>query len=365
MLVPQLIGAIALAELVVIGALLVVVAVLVRRHAAARRRSGEALARAQELYLASVRALAAAVDARDSDQLSDRLLRIVCEAMGYENGFLLLRDAAGAPVVRAAVGHSEPFVGTALPEGRGLSWEVLRSGHSWNVADVHREPRYFGPLEIRSSLIVPLAIGPEVIGVLGVESPRDAAFGAEDMRLLATVSHQLAAAVRVAKLHHAARTAAATDPLTSLANRRVFYEQLDAELSLARQTGGPLAVAIVDVDSLKAVNDMHGHRAGDEALTRIARVLAAGVRERDLVARYAGDEFALLFRDATVLRAREVMGRLAGLIAGGDAEGPLPAVSWGAAAFPESGATPDDLVEEADRAMYRQRAAARGTAQPA
>src|SRR5207244_1214200 len=169
--------------------------------------------------LAILQRLASEISAvLDIDALAERLLRIICDAMGYENGFLLTLDAAGEHLV------------------------------------------------IR------------------------AAFSREDEDLLTAVSHQVAAAVRVAKLHQAAKTAAATDPLTGLPNRRSFFLRLECEL--AARDGASLSVAIVDANGLKALNDGFGHAAGDEALVRVGAILQAGVREGDLVARIGGDEFA-------------------------------------------------------------------------
>jgi putative nucleotidyltransferase with HDIG domain len=168
----------------------------------------------------------------DIDELAGRLLRIICDAMGYENGFLLTLDEAGEHlVIRAAVGPSGSYVGQQLPRGQGISWWVVEHGELQNVADGRLDARFYGPGEIRSVLSVPLQLGDERIGALGVESPRIAAFGREDEDLLTAVSHQVAAAVRVAKLHQAAKTAAATDALTGLPNRRSFFERLDRELA--------------------------------------------------------------------------------------------------------------------------------------
>jgi diguanylate cyclase (GGDEF)-like protein/putative nucleotidyltransferase with HDIG domain len=306
--------------------------------------------------LAILQRLASEISAvLDIDELAERLLRIICDAMGYENGFLLTLDDAGDHlVIRAAVGPSGSYVGQRLPRGQGISWWVVERGELQNVADGRLDPRFYGPGEIRSVLCVPLQLGDEHIGALGVESPRIAAFGREDEELLTAVSHQVAAAVRVAKLHQAAKTAAATDPLTGLPNRRTFFERLEREL--AGRDSEPLSVAILDANGLKALNDGFGHAAGDEALVRVGGILQAGVRDGDLVARIGGDEFAVLFAGAPILTAERIVRRLADQIARGTigAGHRLPTIAWGVA--DASGeATVDALVEAADRAMYRQK----------
>ena len=306
--------------------------------------------------LAILQRLASEISAvLDIDELAGRLLRIICDAMGYENGFLLtLDEAAEHLVIRAAVGPSGSYVGQRLPRGQGISWWVVEHGELQNVADGRLDARFYGPSEIRSVLCVPLQLGDERIGALGVESPRIAAFGRVDQDLLSAVSHQVAAAVRVAKLHQAAKTAAATDALTGLPNRRSFFERLERELA-GRDTGS-LSVAILDANGLKALNDSLGHAAGDEALVRVGAILQDGVREGDLVARIGGDEFAVLFAGAPILTAERIVRRLAERIAHSTlgVGHRLPTIAWGVA--DASGETTvDELVEAADRAMYRQK----------
>jgi diguanylate cyclase (GGDEF)-like protein len=322
-----------------------------------------ASAHAHGRQLAILQRLASEISAvLDIDELAGRLLRIVCESMGYENGFLLTLDEKHESlVVRAAVGPSEPYLGELLARGVGISWWVVEHGQLQNVPDAPVDPRFYGPANIRSVLVVPLQLGEERVGVLGIESPRSEAFGREDEQLLTAVSHQVAAALRVAKLHQAAKTAAATDPLTGLPNRRTFFDRLGAELQGDPQV--PLTVAVLDVNGLKQLNDQFGHGAGDEALIRIGEMLSAGVRDRDTVARIGGDEFAILFPGAPLLAAERVMRRVASNIAEGTlADGKrLPTIAWGVADASDRPISVDALVDAADRAMYRHKQLTRGT----
>ena len=308
--------------------------------------------------LAILQRLASEISAvLDLDELASRLLRIVCDAMGYENGFLTTLNDAGELVIRAAFGPSVAFVGQPLAPGTGISWWVMQHGRLQNIADVHADTRFVGPADIRSSLIVPLRIGDEAVGIIGIESTRTAAFSSDDEVLLTATSHQVAAAVRVARLHQAAKTAAATDPLTGLPNRRVFFEKLAEGLARSEQDGAPLSIAIIDANGLKQLNDQFGHAAGDQALIRIGEILAAGVRTDDVVARIGGDEFGVVFPGAPLFAADRIMRRLADDIANATIPGgqQLPTVAWGIAPALIEGTSVDAIVDAADRAMYRQK----------
>jgi diguanylate cyclase (GGDEF)-like protein/putative nucleotidyltransferase with HDIG domain len=299
----------------------------------------------------------------DLDELASRLLRIVCDSMGYENGFLTTLDDQGALTIRAAFGPSFAFVGHGLPSGTGISWWVMEHGRLQNVADVQADTRFVGPADIRSSLIVPLRIGDETVGIIGIESTRPAAFSVDDEMLLTATSHQVAAAVRVARLHQAAKSAAATDALTGLPNRRVFFDKLAEGLARSEADGTPLSVAMIDANGLKQLNDQYGHAAGDQALIRIGEILAAGVRHGDVVARIGGDEFAIVFPGAPLFGADRIMRRLADDISNSTIPSgqQVPTVAWGIAPALVEGTSVDALVDAADRAMYRQKQLGRAT----
>ncbi len=308
--------------------------------------------------LAILQSLASEISAvLDLDELTSRLLRIVCDAMGYENGFLATLDEQGALTIRAAFGPSVAFVGQPLPPGTGISWWVVDHGRLQNVADVQADTRFVGPADIRSTLVVPLRIGDETVGIIGIESTRPAAFSADDEMLLTATSHQVAAAVRVARLHQAAKSAAATDALTGLPNRRAFFDKLAEGLARSELDGAPLSVAMIDANGLKQLNDQYGHGAGDQALMRIGEILAAGVRSDDVVARIGGDEFAIVFPGAPLFAANRIMRRLAEDISNATISSGqrLPTVAWGIAPALVEGTSVDALVDAADRAMYRQK----------
>lgn len=160
------------------------------------------------------------------------------------------------------------------------------------------------------------------------------------------------------------RETASTDSLTCVANRRYFDQRLARAVDEAHRQSTPLALLFVDVDKLKAINDQHGHAAGDAALRLVGESLARTCRSRDLVARWGGDEFVVLAhwttgREALVLaqRIREDLARLAAqprLI-------PCPTVSIGVAEL-HGALRPEGLLLAADDALYSAKMAGRDRA---
>jgi diguanylate cyclase (GGDEF)-like protein/putative nucleotidyltransferase with HDIG domain len=100
-----------------------------------------------------------------------------------------------------------------------------------------------------------------------------------------------------------------TDPLTGLANHRAFQERLHVEVARAQRHGRPLALAVLDVDRFKSINDVAGHATGDRVLARLAGRLRAGLRAEDVIARTGGDEFAVLLPETDAPEAFEVLER--------------------------------------------------------
>lgn len=151
------------------------------------------------------------------------------------------------------------------------------------------------------------------------------------------------------------------DVLVPAANRRGLIKQLSMLLGRYERHGTPAAMMFIDVDGLKGINDQFGHGAGDRALIHLTSIMSATVRKSDLVARIGGDEFAILLDHSTNDVAFEAAQRLATRVAEGD-------FLYGGQALPlsiaigvtmiEEGDTPESVLDRADRAMYRVKAAA-------
>ena len=158
---------------------------------------------------------------------------------------------------------------------------------------------------------------------------------------------------RVGQLLGQLADAARTDPVTGLHNRRGFEEAMAVEIERARRGGHRLTLLLGDLDHFKRVNDRLGHAAGDAALTRVGRILAAGKRQIDYAARAGGEEFAIILPDTGAQEAYVVAERLRAAVEAEFAPELVPLTfSFGIAAHPEHGASAEALVDSADRALY-------------
>jgi diguanylate cyclase (GGDEF)-like protein len=157
--------------------------------------------------------------------------------------------------------------------------------------------------------------------------------------------------------------AAMSDDLTGLWNRRMILNQLARELNRARHERQPLAVAMVDIDLFKSVNDTYGHLAGDTVLRDVALSLRSQLRSYDFIGRYGGEEFLALLPGCDSETSADIARRMCQTVAGhpvqiGDVEVPVT-VSIGLSTTAEIGFDPDTLIAAADFGLYRAKAGGR------
>ncbi len=150
-----------------------------------------------------------------------------------------------------------------------------------------------------------------------------------------------------------------TDPLTSLYNRRHIFRRLDDLLCTTRKMRIPLAVAMLDLDHFKRVNDLHGHAVGDGVLQHFARQMLKHLRPLDAVGRIGGEEFLMLLPNADAAGALPVLERLRARLGDAQTSPPLPYTFSAGVAAALPGEDVADLVRRADDALYAAKTAGR------
>jgi diguanylate cyclase (GGDEF)-like protein len=174
-------------------------------------------------------------------------------------------------------------------------------------------------------------------------------------------SHTLAAMLQSAAIRFSrAEVEAITDGLTGLYNHRYLHERLQEELVRARRRDSKLSLLFFDCDDFKTYNDSYGHKAGDAALARIARITETCSRRIDLAARYGGEEFVLALVDTGAAGAFTVAERIRGEVEASSVKGGRPlTVSIGVVTYPDDAKGHDELLDKADWAMYAAKRAGR------
>jgi len=268
----------------------------------------------------------------------------------------LLDETGGALLAAARSGAGSDHEPHAFVRGEGVVGWVVEHGEVARIDDTSRDDRFKRVrgqgFAIGALLAAPLFAGGRVVGVLSATAPRAGAFEDDDVllgQLLANCTAPLIDKVRLERL-------AITDPQTLTYNQWHLLPRLEEEVARARQGVQPVSLLLLDLDDFKAVNDVHGHDAGDRVLREFADRVRECVRQGDVLVRRGGDEFALIMPKGGPAEARRVADRICARVGAA----PLPAgddlaipqtVSIGVATL-APGESAAGLSRRADQAMY-------------
>jgi diguanylate cyclase (GGDEF)-like protein len=220
-----------------------------------------------------------------------------------------------------------------------------------------------------TELLVPIDAGAERMALM-VLGPRISgkAYGRAEHELAGTLSFAAAIALKNSELVEQLHSAATTDQLTGLLNRRAIEERLQAELSRATRHQLKTTIILIDLDRFKDINDTQGHAAGDRVLVEVAGMLRQQVRSLDVVGRLGGDEFLVILPWTSSEEAMVFVHRLQRAMSERAAQSREPGVqtlSLGIAEAPRHGRTVSSLLAAADAALYKAKRAGRNSAEVA
>jgi diguanylate cyclase (GGDEF)-like protein len=265
--------------------------------------------------------------------------------------------------------------GARVRFGEGVAGSVAASREPVLITGaLERDARHLvvqGARVPSSAISLPLVHHDALLGVLNINAAGGRTFTEHDLRALALFGDHAAGAIANARLFEEQRLLASQnlfqalhDPLTSLPNRVLLIDRLERALARRHRAGRTIGLLFLDIDDFKAVNDRFGHAGGDELLVAFAGRLRACLRAGDTVARFGGDEFAILVdelsspRDA-VITAERLLRQLAQPFAIADSEVALSA-SIGVAVEGAGGASAAELLRNADAAKGEAKQAGKG-----
>ncbi|HLI95171.1 MAG TPA: diguanylate cyclase [Candidatus Baltobacteraceae bacterium] len=313
--------------------------------------------RIRELYLAA----AARGDSVESQ--IDNTLALGCRLFGFDYGYLTRFDEATISVLNSVGEGSGVDAGSVFPKEEGLSRHLIGERQTLFIPDLNEPPwnkdaaRDTAPW--RSYFATKLLVGSREFGALvfASRSPRTGGIPELDRDLLQLMSLFVAAAIERAQHAERIEQLAFYDSLTGLPNRVLFNDRIRQTMGAAKRYHRGFAVMYLDLDEFKDVNDRFGHPMGDLVLKAVADRLIRTLRESDTVARFGGDEFVILQpvvngpADADDL-ARKIVATLEVPLEIDGFSGVMH-TSIGIALYPQDGVNTDELMDRADRALYR------------
>ncbi len=246
------------------------------------------------------------------------------------------------------------------PRPDGLTYTVARTGTPIIVDDMRKHPLFRNTPEdwVGSIIGLPLKYRDSVVGVMNIAHQEPYRFQDQQIRVLNLLADQAAISIVNARLHNIVQEQSHTDPLTSLHNRRAFNKRLEDETLRAERYSRPFSLALMDLNGFKYINDTFGHLTGDQVLVKISECMSESVRNTDFLARYGGDEFALIMPETSRQIAVQMTNRLQRILRSCNIGLPEPpqqpiSMSVGLAQFPEDATTVEKLIAAADDALYQ------------
>ncbi len=290
----------------------------------------------------------------DIEEVLQKLCEEVKLALDCHNVVAAVGNDADGYVTVGVAGIDRSFLGFRQPPGTGLGGRALEAGRIL-VTHRYREDGFAPPEtsafeEVRTSIAAPLRWDDAFRAFVSAGFAAPHPIAASDVELMEGFAELAGLACANAERHARVQTAAEIDGLTGCLNRDALEVRLAEAIDDAAASSEPLSLALIDLDRFKQINDVFGHPSGDAVLRSVGQALRSSLRTGDLVARYGGDEFALILADASERRAQPVIDRVRAAISSLDVPGGKVTACVGVAQH-VADEPPLELVRRADDAL--------------
>jgi diguanylate cyclase (GGDEF)-like protein/PAS domain S-box-containing protein len=332
----------------------------------------------------------------DLDVVLHNIVDRACRLLGTSHGYLDIMRETGELEPVVGIGRLKESLKFETIRGKGIAGTVWETGKPLVIPEYDKWSGRiddFEPGLIRAIIGMPLLLKDQVVGVIGVARSIEnhSTFTENDVSILRRFADLAVVAFQNARLFEKARDEiefrrnteielrnanqllqlqieriemlqeqlqelAVRDPLTELYNRRYLQEALEVEFTHPQRSDLPMAILMMDSDHLKDINDIFGHKAGDDFLVHIAIVIRESIRAGDIACRYGGDEFVVVLSNVTgniaLARAEKLRQKIASHHIVHRDEKVGISVSIGIAMYPSHGTTGEILLQKADQALY-------------
>jgi diguanylate cyclase (GGDEF)-like protein len=280
--------------------------------------------------------------------------------LGAEISWLYLLEK-GALTFQAAQGYPEDAFCPVLEVGGSFEGRAIEEGTLQEKLTEKGEIylKSIQNLALKSAYAIPLRTKGETLGVFSIGFTFNRTLTPREKERFISMAYVSSLALHNAILHREIEKLSITDRLTGLYDHAYFQERLAEEVANAKRYKRKVSLLMLDIDNFKKFNDTFGHPRGDQVLKKIGEVLREVIREGDIAARYGGEEFVVILPETAKAEAVRVAERVRRRIERekfeGNKEFPLvtQSVSVGVATYPDDALSKGDLIEQADRALYR------------
>ncbi|MBN1620362.1 diguanylate cyclase [candidate division WOR-3 bacterium] len=250
----------------------------------------------------------------DIDLIMEQVLKLTVEATKSHSGTVFLTDSRGNVIKQIlSNNYPSPLQQSVIVDKimhRGLAGWVFEKKEPGIIDNTDTDPRWYkmkwkGP-DLKSVACVPMIRRDQILGVLTLHHSQESYYKKHHIDVLRQIANQAAVSLENSHIFNQLHHLSITDELTGLFNRRLFFTLADKEYFKAIKFNEFLSMMMLDLDDFKSINDVFGHCAGDAVLENVSKIFQTQIRNYDILARYGGDEFAILMPKTHIQGAIEL-----------------------------------------------------------